>query len=1401
MAHPDNRPRRRRKKSWLGRILFWCVVAALLLILAAVIAAPWILRAAVPETFARLGMQASVTGGSLNLLRAEVTLEGFILGAPDAPALSLGELGVGLSLPALTQGRIKLRHIRVRDVSINAQRLLALQRAVETGPASGRAGLPVELDQLELEDVRLLSLGKRIGHEVRIHRLEISDLSALLADGTSKVDLQGTIGEGSVTLKLEVGLDAGKLRAAGKYRVDKVPVRGWAGPGAQRANPLSNGVVAGRGDIHIGYGFEAKSLDVTLDGRIALTGLGVALAPLAIERGEASWQGRLVLQWAPDGPATRLRGNGSLDVETLHLTVTHSSRPPVAAAISDVSWHGDFDWRHGFTSEGAVLGTGVVVTGASSTTPAWRVRAEDFSWRLQAQTDSDSGEFGVRIQDFDLARFSVFLTGGAAPVDIVAEKLAVDEMRATRSGALVIGQAAVDTLTVAESGGPSTAGGATYRIGGLVAKGLSGDLSGELHAAHMSAESFDYADSVRQLRAEEIDFASVGFSAPAWVGADALDVKSVRVVEGQEDIWISGLKATRVHGDAGGGFGAKSIDVTHMFQSGSRKLSWEISKLKLRQIHGDVKDVARISKVDLGELKIGIDDTSWESSGLHSADLAVTMDGVLKVASLGLTKLERRQPGTGDLRINALDARGLRIHDGRAVLDGVKVARLDYQLPAGDRFESHALEARELRGDLSKGLEAGFFSVARGAGRPVDGFRLSAAVLETRGLSVATDGGIAVDEASLLRFSRTGPDASVLDLQRLGVVALRWAPGDRLSAAEASLHAARYAGPDGTSWALAELAASKLGWDGGARIDAQLATLVSVSQLHGESPDWRAQALRATGFSLALPDDVEVATLSAQSAGGGDGSPAWTVSSVTAEGLRSSRDDGQTVDALTSGAVTVTDEGNDAVLTLGRAAITTVRISTLKELSAAQLLVNELRLASDKPDWPSRLTVTELRVGKPLLRFDGVVVVGDVVARSPYLIVAESEDNVWMWPPLPGGGNGHGDEKGDGKGGARAGSKADSKGGIRLASFSTRGPGRIAFIDRATEPAIHLVLDPVVVAMQNLDTTLPGNVSRFRARGTGSRFSGLTLHGELRKRVGGFDLGLKADVNGADLPVLNPYIARHEPFAVTVGRGDAHNDIEIENDELSGQVDVLLSGLQVRSTAGGKAFERIDPVSFPIRTALALLRDRQGDISLTIPLHARTEDSKYDFVDSFQEDFVRTVTTAGSVAANLTGKTLDGALQLLERTVSLLPGVSAERYAPIEFAPGRDDFTARPLAYLDQIGKRMAKHESLELALCGRSVSLDSETASGPSSGIDSLFAEASKGVYRIYAPGRDGLLALAQARADAVRRYLHEVHRVADRRLVACDAEIDTAPDAKARVDLQVESPAAGKGLFGLFP
>ena len=113
----------------------------------------------------------------------------------------------------------------------------------------------------------------------------------------------------------------------------------------------------------------------------------------------------------------------------------------------------------------------------------------------------------------------------------------------------------------------------------------------------------------------------------------------------------------------------------------------------------------------------------------------------------------------------------------------------------------------------------------------------------------------------------------------------------------------------------------------------------------------------------------------------------------------------------------------------------------------------------------------------------------------------------------------------------------------------------------------------------------------------------------------------------------------------------------------------------------------------------------------------------------------------------------------------------------------------------------MAQHESLKLALCGRAVSDDGEALTEQSSSIGALFTEASKGVFPIYAPGRDGVLALAEARAHIVRRYLRDVHKISQQRLSACDAQIEDAAGAKPRVDLQVKTAARRKGLFGIFP
>lgn len=1371
-------------------MLFWlgCVVATLFVGLA--IAAPWILRAAVPDAFERVGLRATVTGGSLSLVRREITLQGFVLGAPETPALSLAELGLGLELRALADGRIKLRHIRVRDIDVDIERLLALRKDFDADTGQRGKGLPVELHELELADIRLASVSERIGHEVRIARLRVGDASALASERPSSVSLEGSVGEGNVDLQLEMDIDPGKLEVKGTYHVDALPLRGWARLVSAADDPISAGAVSGRGELRSEFAIDARELVLTLNGWMSLQGFAAGSGSVATQAGDADWRGRLVLGLSPDRRLPELRGDGTLDVKKLQLGIGQSSQRPMHAVMDDVSWHGRFHFLDALTAEGAVLGSDVEASDGAPDAPAWRARAQDFSWRLLVGGQTGNAAYDMLVRDFDLARFALALADDAAPVDIVAEKLALDELGAARSGHLALGRASAETLTIGRAGGAGHGAGVSVAVNAITATGLSGDPSGTLHAADANIESIEYAGAGRRVRAETIGFAGVSIGPSASFGADGLNVDSAHVDDSGTDVWLSGVRVEKARGDTDGRFAAETMEVARAFQSGSARISWEGSGLRLGGVDGDVRDAASIASVELDAVKIGIDGASWDGSGLRSRSARFTVDGDIDAARVEFDSVEGRQPGTGDVRIAGFEASGLGIRDGRTRLDRIGIATAGLRFPGGFELGMRTLDAHAVAGDGVNAIEIERLAVGGGEGRDHQGARLMATSLDARGLSVASGARIAVGEARLARFTRTMPDAAKLDLQDLDVTSLGWAPQGGVSVAAATLGSATLGGAGDRRWALSGVDGGNVVWDGEARVAARRLMLASLDQTRAGAREWQARSLQGADLELHLPGDVSVAAMSAETIDGIAAGVAWKAADVDVERVKSSPRDGQRAERLRFGAIALSDEGNGARLDIGRARVEAVELSILRELAAREAVLGSLRLASAHADWPSRLSVAELRIDAPHVGIGGIVDLGEVVARNPYLIVAHSASGDWMLPPLPG-------RKPD----TRAHSDDGAAGGIRVARFSTRGPGRLVLIDRSTEPPARLALDPLVIAVQNLDTSLPGNRARFRARGTSSRFAGVNLHGDIIKGVQGFDLALVVGVTGVYVPELNPYVARHEPIAFTTGRGDAHGKISVESSQLSGRIDVLLSGLQLRNLVGATTLPRLAPGNLTIRTALALLKDGNGNISLSIPLRAHTGNPDFDFIEVLQSAFVDTIRTAGTVAAGVTERTLDAAVGLVESTVSVLPGVDTTRYPPIVFAAGADDITASHLEYLDQLADRMREYETLEVALCGRSVAGDRERIIAQATGGDELFARASEGVYRIYGPKIRDMVALAESRAETVRRYLRDLRGVADRRLAPCDVEYDAGSDAIPRVELEVKKPAERHGLFGLFP
>jgi hypothetical protein len=1342
-----------------------CLVVVLVMV-----ATPWFVRFGVPEVFARHGVQASVDGGRLDLVRRELILEGFKLGSPDTPALSLDEAGLGFDLASLLRGRVKLGRLRVEGVELDPERLASLTTrrpdGVAISPSALQQNLPVEIGALSFENLRLPFVSERIGHEVLIDQVTIADLDALGNEGKAKVELGAAIDKAPITVRAELVYRDDELSLSGVYRVDGVPLRGWTRLFDEDSDPVRDGVLRGTGELRVDYGFSANSLAATIDGRLTWTGIGLALAPLDAREGDLDWQGRLVLQWQSLDRSPTIRGEGALQAERVTLLTEVGSDEGAEARLADVSWHGSFEWRDGFTADGAVLGTDLHVSKTGSRSPAWQARAEDFSWRLHAVRTASPITLSVRVQDFDMSRGSLSTADGDASGKITLEGIAIDELRAAHTGDFVLGQLDVETLHMEESG-------ATRLASGLKAEGLSGELSGTLQIARLGVSSFDHEGVARSFHAEEIDMASVGYAAPGRLGAAFLSVKSLRIDAEQGAVWLSDLDVVRLHRNTSTDFGAKGLSVAEVFHGGSKNGSWEASKLVLTGLRGAPDDAIHVDSAKLASLLQSGADGSWRGTGMGAADLSVSMDGSLGASRLSMARLDRRQPEKGDLRVTRLDASGLNVSTGVAELDKGAAQALAYRFPNGDRFEGRELQARGLRGELGVGVEVHQLSVASGHGLALDGTQRSAVGLEARSVSVDADGALRLGQGQLTGYRQHGDGVGELGLELLQVLAMSWTPGGELAADSAALHGATLDVDDSTTWKLAELSTEGFRWNGARTLGAARARLGSLWRREGDADASQAQTMEATNLRWRIPGELQAATLAADTIRDGAEPPAWRATGLDAGGLRVSRSRGHRIDTLHTGPMTVNSLDGDAELSVLRVEARALESDVGQTLGAEHLRLDDVRVVSSRPGYPPQFSAGSLAFDGPALHPGGLLDLGHVVAAEPSLTFGQNAHNAWMMPRSPG-----------------ATDDLGASAGIRLSSFTTRGGGRVEFFDRATDPEFRFVLEPMVLALGELDTSVPGQVTDFRIRGKHRVFAEVSAGGMFTKRVHGFDLSMNAELYGIDMSAFNPYLRRRQGFEATAGRGDGLFDVTIDNGELTGHVKVLLAGMElrrVRETAGGV---RTDSSSLSLDVAMALIKDKRGNIEIAFPIAGRVGTPGFDFIETTGEGYYGTVYAAARVAASLPGKTLQRATSVVQRTRSLLPALGSPRYAPVHFAVGSDALSADPMVYLKQLSQRMRRDKTIEVRPCGLAVPGDRAMAGIDDSDVGEWLKEASRDVFPVFGANDEGQLALAARRAAIVREFLRDANEVPAGQLSDCDPGIDGYGTARPRVELDVASP-----------
>jgi hypothetical protein len=367
---------------------------------------------------------------------------------------------------------------------------------------------------------------------------------------------------------------------------------------------------------------------------------------------------------------------------------------------------------------------------------------------------------------------------------------------------------------------------------------------------------------------------------------------------------------------------------------------------------------------------------------------------------------------------------------------------------------------------------------------------------------------------------------------------------------------------------------------------------------------------------------------------------------------------------------------------------------------------------------------------------------------------------------------------------------------LQIALIEIKDDSQIVIEDKSVTPPYKTTLKPLLFKLENLDNSKPEQPSQIEIKTSFDQYSKLTLNGSVKPFTDKLSAELSGKIETFDLPPLSSYTSKFTGY--TLKRGHLNADISIHIDE--GKLDIenklLLSNLNLDAKDPDQEKKITEQLAMPLDVALDLLRDKNNNIELRIPVQGDLDAPDVDISNVVNKAMTKALRSAAiSYVTN--------ALQPLGTiiTVGKIAGkVAAPRFEPVTFTPGENTLAAQGRQYLDKLAGLLQERPKIRFSLCGIATQSDRKVLQERERQklISQQKAVAEKQAER---PGtektlppvsevtikKEQLTNLATQRSEAVRNYFNRQHSIDVKRLFLCRPEIDTDEEAKPRVDIQL--------------
>jgi hypothetical protein len=210
---------------------------------------------------------------------------------------------------------------------------------------------------------------------------------------------------------------------------------------------------------------------------------------------------------------------------------------------------------------------------------------------------------------------------------------------------------------------------------------------------------------------------------------------------------------------------------------------------------------------------------------------------------------------------------------------------------------------------------------------------------------------------------------------------------------------------------------------------------------------------------------------------------------------------------------------------------------------------------------------------------------------------------------------------------------------VAIETVSFQG-GRINFTDHFIKPSYSANLLEVGGRVSGLSSE-ETRMAEVDLRGTLENYAPLEITGKINPLRNDLFVDLKIDFKDMDLSSLTPYSGRYAGYTIEKGKLSLSLKYLIVNRKLDASNNVFLDQFTF-----GDAVESPDATKLPVRLAIALLKNRKGEIALDLPLSGSLDDPQFSLGRVIVKIIVNLLAKAATSPFALLGAVFGGGEEL-----------------------------------------------------------------------------------------------------------------------------------------------------------